>query len=294
MGHPHIVQDIAALETLTSLEMTLQAAEMRAYVSVPLLGQDALVGTLNMASETPDFFQPEHIEILEEVAASLAVALQHARLLEQTRQDAETKALLLHEVNHRVKNNLEAIIGLLYVERRHAPPEVQAAFQPLVDDLSQRVMSLAKVHHMLSAAEWQPLALSELAEQLIHTVVRNSLHDARVIVDVTPSPVRVSPAQAHHLALVISELTTNTLKHAVAGRDTVRVTVRIIQDHDTITLIYCNDGPGYPEDVLRLARHNAGLDIIKKIVRKNLMGELVLRNDEGAVTQMRFKTGKEI
>jgi two-component sensor histidine kinase len=247
-----------------------------------------------MASETPDFFQPEHLEILEEVAASLAIALQQARLLEQTRQDAATKALLLNEVNHRVKNNLEAIIGLLYVERRHAPPEARAAFQPIVDDLSQRVMGLAKVHHMLSAAEWQPLVLSDLAEQLIHTAVRNRFHDVRVIVEVAPAPVRVSPAQAHHLALVISELTTNTLKYAVAGRDTVRITVCITQEDDVITLVYRNDGPGFPEEVLRLERHSAGLDIVKKIVRKNLRGELVLRNDDGAVTQMRFKPRKEI
>ncbi len=293
-GQPYIVQDIAALETLTPLEKALQASGMRAYVSVPLLGQDAPVGTLNMASEMPDFFQPDHIVILQEVAASLAVALRQARLLEQTRQDAETRALLLREVNHRVKNNLDAIIGLLYVERRHAPPEARAAFQPIMDDLNQRIMGLAQVHHMLSAAEWRPLELSKLAEQLIHTAIRNSLHDARVIVDVAPSPVRVSPGQAHHLALVISELTTNTLKYAVAGRDTVRIAVCIAQEDDVITLIYRNDGPGYPEDVLRLARYNAGLDIVQKIVRKNLMGEVVLCNDDGAVTEMRFKVEDSI
>ncbi len=288
-GYPHVIQDMALLETRSPLEHDLIAHGLCAYVSVPLVVGDTPVGTLNIASATPNFFQPEHLEILEEVAASLAVALQQARLLEQTQQDAATKALLLHEVNHRVKNNLDAIIGLLYVERRHAPPEVRDVFQPIVDDLTQRIMGLAQVHRMLSAAEWQPLVLSELTQRLIDVATQTLPRDLCVGVDVAPSPVRVPPAQAHHLALVISELTTNTLKYAVTERDVVRVSVQIAQEDDVITLTYRNDGPDYPEEVLRLERHNAGLDIVQNIVRRNLRGELALRNENGAVTEIRFK-----
>ncbi len=293
-GEPYVVRDIAALETISPLEHALYAAGLRTYVSVSLLVQDTPIGTLNLASETPNFFQPEQIEIMQEVAVSLAVALQQVRLLEQTQQDAETKALLLREVNHRVKNNLNAIIGLLHIERRHAPQEARAAFQSIVDDLIQRIMGLGQVHRMLSATEWQPLSLSELVEQLIYTAVQTFTYDVRILVEVSPSPVRVSSAQAHHLTLVISELATNTLKYAVAGRDVVRVSVQITQGMDTnhpamITLVYRDDGPGYPEDVLRLDRRSAGLNIVKRIVNNNLSGELALRNEDGAVTEIRFE-----
>jgi hypothetical protein len=306
-GHVHLVRDIAALASPSTLEQRLKATGVRAYISVPMLIHGELTGTLNMASETPDFFRPTHVEILREIAASLAVALQQARLLDQAQQDAETKRLLLREVNHRVKNNLDAIIGLLYVEQRHALPEARAAFQPIVDNLTQRIMGLARVHSMLSATAWQPLLLSELTEQLIYTAVQNSAHDARILVDVQPSPVRVSPAHAHHLALVISELTINTLKYAVVGREVVRiaarVTVRENPDHPVemtgshdfdsasgmITLTYRDDGPGYPGEILGAARYSAGLDIVQKVVRKNLMGELVLHNEGGAVAEIRFK-----
>jgi PAS domain S-box-containing protein len=288
-GRTYMVHDIATLARPSSLERQLIASGLHAYVSVPLLVQDTPIGALNMASTTPDFFQPEHLEILEEVAASLAVALQQARLLKQAQQDAETKALLLHEVNHRVKNNLDAIIGLLYVERRHAPPEVRDVFQPIVDDLTQRIMGLAQVHRMLSAAEWQPLALSELTERLIDAATQTLTRDVTVRMAVSPSSVRVSPAQAHHLALVLSELVTNTLKYAMDGRDVVRVNVQIAREDDGIILTYRNDGPDYPEEVLRLERHNAGLDIVQNIVRRNLRGELALRNENGAVAEIRFK-----
>lgn len=287
-GRTYVVPDIVERSAPTFLEQRLVAHNIRAYTSVPIIVQDELMGALNLAGDHPHFVQPDHIAILEEIADSLAVALQQARLLEQTREDAETKALLLREVNHRVKNNLDAIMGLLYIERRHAPPEAVDAYQPVMAELTHRITGLAQVHHMLSEVEWAPLNLGDLAEQIIRTTTGSARDQTNVILDVSPTPIHVSPAQAHHLALILNELTTNTLKHGVAGRPTVRITVRINSDGDAIILTYHNDGPAYPEEVLRLERHNAGLDIVQQTVRRSLRGRLTLRNDHGAVTEIQF------
>ena len=50
-----------------------------------------------------------------------------------------------------------------------------------------------------------------------------------------------------------------------------------------------DDGPGYPEDVLQLERYRVGFDLIQKMVRQGLRGELSLHNDDGAVAVIRFK-----
>ncbi len=288
-GNVHVAQDLTEVVSPSFLEQLLLDHGARAFISLPMQFQEELVGTLNLGTTRADFFQPDHIEVLREIATSLSVALRQARLLEQTRQDAKTKTLLLHEVNHRVKNNLDAIIGLLYLERRHAPPEVLPIYQPMMDNLIQRVMSLATVHKMLSVVEWAPLQLSELAGGLIRNTVEAAASTKHVAVDVTPSPVRVTPKQAHNLALVLSELTTNTLKYAFDERETVHVTVGIRQDDEKVTLTYHNDGPDYPHDVVRLERHSVGLDIVQRIVRQNLRGELALRNDGGPVTEIVFE-----
>ena len=287
-GHTYVVGDLTALASRSPRQQELADLGIRATVSVPLRMHNATLGTLNAASETPDFFQPQHVEILEEVAASLAVAIQQAHLLEQTRRDAETKDLLLREVNHRVKNNMDAIIGLLYVERRYAPPGALPVYRPIMEDLTRRIASLALVHQMLSASEWAPLRVNELAEQIIQRTAQGANEDLNVTLNVAPSPVRVRPAQAQHLALILSELTTNTLKYAVADHDTVNVKVRISQEGDTIQLVYRDDGPGYPQDVLNLKQHSAGLEIIQRSVATSLRGSLTLRNEGGAVTAIRF------
>jgi len=100
----------------------------------------------------------------------------------------------------------------------------------------------------------------------------------------------VTPDQAHNLALVINELATNTIKHALQERDTAHITVRIaLEDDDTVQFEFRDDGPGYPEDVLRLERYSVGFELIQNMVRQGLQGELSLRTDHGAVAVIRFQ-----
>ena len=115
----------------------------------------------------------------------------------------------------------------------------------------------------------------------------------QVIVQVFPSPVRVSPKDANNLALVINELTTNSVEYAWTERSIGRIAVRIDRlkgEKNLITIEYRDDGVGYPEDVLRLERHSIGWELIQSIVGTSLRGEVSLHNDGGAVTTVCFKS----
>ncbi len=260
---------------------------LRSILTAPLRVKNGVIGVLQVMDTEVGRFDTPDLELLEPLAMAAAMAIENARLYEQARRDAETRSVLLREVNHRVKNNLSAIIGLLYAEPR-----------PAIQDLISRVQSLATVHDLLSASEWEPLSLSELTTQAIHSALQTLPRDKRVSVDVTLSPVRVTSDQAHHLALVINELATNTVKHSLRERDTARIAVRIGLEEDavgrTVLFEFRDDGPGYPDEVLRLERHSVGFDLIRNIVRKNLHGELSLRNDRGAVATMRFEAEVEV
>jgi PAS domain S-box-containing protein len=263
----------------------------RSYVGAPIQVGGVVVGFLNVSGTRPGQFGPADARRLEAFATHAAIAIENALLYEQALQDAETKAVLLREVNHRVKNNLTAIIGLLHAERRRAGMEEQAVYQAIMQDLVNRVQGLATVHSLLSASEWAPLLLSEVTAQVIRSSLRMLPRDKHISADVTPSPVRVTPDQAHNLALVINELTTNTVKHALQERDTAHITVRIAleDEDDTVLFEFRDDGPGYPEELVRLERYNVGLDLARNMVRKGLGGELSLRNDQGAVAVIQFK-----
>jgi two-component sensor histidine kinase len=134
--------------------------------------------------------------------------------------------------------------------------------------------------------------LSELTGRVIRSSLQMLPRDKHVSVEVSPSQVRVTPDQAHKLALVINELSTNTVKHALLERNTGCITVRIaLEDEDDMVLFeFRDDGPGYPEEVLQLKRQNIGLDLVHSMVREGLRGELSLHNDHGAVAVIQFKS----
>ncbi|HDQ71611.1 MAG TPA: GAF domain-containing protein, partial [Chloroflexi bacterium] len=264
---------------------------LRSILSTPIQLQDEAIGVLQVADKATDRFSASEKTLVESLASAAAIAIENARLYGQAQRDAVTKSALLREVNHRVKNNLAAIIGLLYAERRRADAEELDVYDVIMQDLANRVQGLATVHNLLSAAEWSNLPLNELAERIIDSALDMLPHGKRVSVDVCPSPVWVTPDQAHNLALVINEIATNTIKYGLRGRDRVHISVQIEEQDNLVTFEFRDDGPGFPEEVLRAGQSSVGFDLIRSIVRENLSGDLSLRSCDGAITTIQFKAG---
>jgi two-component sensor histidine kinase len=267
---------------------------LRSILTVPLKTKKQVIGVLQVVDTEVSRFNSTDLAMLESLAATATIAIENARLYEQARQDAETKATLLAEVNHRVKNNLAAIVGLLYAEQRHAGLENQSIYQVILNDLISRVQGLATVHSLLSASEWAPVRLSDLAYQVIRSSLQARPRDKHVTINVTPSSVKVSPDQAHHLALVINELATNSTQHALVGQDQLHITVKISLEDDLIRCEFRDNGSGYPEQMLQPdnSGYNVGFDLIRNVVNRNLRGNLALYNDSGAVTVVRFRINR--
>jgi PAS domain S-box-containing protein len=93
-GDLHYVKDISRITAKASLLKTIRREGLedpRAFASLPLLSQEELIGSLNLMGDQPGIFQQEHLEIAREVADTLAVAIQHIRLLEQLRDELEER-----------------------------------------------------------------------------------------------------------------------------------------------------------------------------------------------------------
>lgn len=262
---------------------------LRSILSVPMRSKQKVIGVLQVLDTEVARFTPTDQALQELLASMASIAIENARLYERSRQDAHTKEILLYEVNHRAGNTLAALIRLFSTIRRHSRLKKHPISRSLMTDMISRVKGLKSVHDMLAEFEWNPLPLSELSNRVIHSSLEALSADKKVSVEVSASSVRVSPEQADRLGLAINELTANTVKHAAADRKTGRITVYIARVGDTIHFEFRDDGPGFPDDVSRFDRHNIGLYLIQKIVRKDLNGKLAMYNDRGAVVEVRFK-----
>jgi signal transduction histidine kinase/putative methionine-R-sulfoxide reductase with GAF domain len=91
-GQPFLVKDLPELTHISALQKDMLNLGVRSYLTVPLRTKGELIGTLNLASFSPDVFQNDHQQIAQEMADSLAIAIQQARLRhldQQRRQEAE-------------------------------------------------------------------------------------------------------------------------------------------------------------------------------------------------------------
>jgi PAS domain S-box-containing protein len=213
------------------------------------------------------------------------------RLYEQTQRDARVKSQLIKEINHRVRNNLISILGLIQTEQQHAcADQCRLVVKNALDNLGYRIQGLIEVHRMLSDTEWNPMPVSELAQCIIGTAASVVDSGKQVRVEVAASPLLISPRQASSLALVLNELATNTLKYAAKGRMLTTISVAFETDGAYIRAIYRDDGPGYPADVLNGLRCGVGMVLVNMLVKGAFRGTVELGNDHGAVAVLRLKT----
>jgi PAS domain S-box-containing protein len=215
-------------------------------------------------------------------------------LLAQTERDARLKAALLREVNHRVTNNLTSVLGLFAFEEESTARDDFPAVAAVLRRLSERLRSLLEVHRMIAQAGWVPVQVDRLATRVIHAALAAAAGSQPPVVDIAPSPLLVSPRQASSLALLLSELTTNTVKYASQPDHPVVIRFSTEQPQDdAVILRYRDNGPGYPPDVLAQQRSNIGLKLIREIVATTLRGTVAFTNDHGAVTAIRMRAEDE-
>lgn len=152
------------------------------------------------------------------------------------------RTALLHEVDHRVKNNLQLISSLLVLQTRRTPdPETRTALQSMLS----RVSAIATVHRRLfQSKDIERFDVAAFVRDLLGDVP--SHEEIRVSLDL--QRVDIAASQAAPLALVVNELVDNAFKHAFEGRGSgeVAVTVRRLNGHYVIEV--CDDGVGPPAE----------------------------------------------
>jgi PAS domain S-box-containing protein len=211
---------------------------------------------------------------LQKTSADLAMALEERTAALQQRD------LLLREVYHRVKNNLQIVDSLLVMQSRAiSDADARAALL----GLRGRIYALGLVHHQLmDSSDLKTFDIAPFLSELSHNIMDGG-PEMNVQLSVEAISLKVGLDFAIPLGLLVTELVTNSLKHAFPnGTGAIKVSLNR-EDGGALMLIVQDDGQGMRPDGTR--RKGLGLTIINGLIDQ-LQGSMSMRIDGGTRTEI--------
>ncbi|HEY9597304.1 MAG TPA: histidine kinase dimerization/phosphoacceptor domain -containing protein, partial [Cyanophyceae cyanobacterium] len=209
------------------------------------------------------------------------------RAEEQIRASLAEKEVLLREIHHRVKNNLNVIHSLLNMQVRTIQDPVT---KNLLLDSQKRLQTMALIHEQLYQS--QSLAEINFAEY-IHRLANNlfaaaNLNHDLIKLQIQAEPVDLNLETAIPCGLIINELLTNSFKHAFPEGHSGVIRIEFYRDRDeTLHLIISDNGVGMPPESNLYKKASLGMRLVKIIVQQ-LRATLEISGHQGASFHLSF------
>lgn len=204
------------------------------------------------------------------------------------------KEVLLREIHHRVKNNLQVISSLVSLQ---ADTQTDAGIRALLGDTRDRVRSMALVHELLYSSD--SMAVVDFAEYA-HILLGYMLHTyGEVAVKVEPTlavqPLHLPVDTAVHCGLILNELVSNALKHAFPDRQGGKMDISL--DCDAASRLVClrvrDSGVGLPAGMDWRNAPSLGLRLVQMLTRQ-LRGTVECAGPPGTEFRVKFTLSRDI
>jgi len=236
------------------------AHDMRSCMCIPLSDDGRLIGSLSLASRDPEAFEKIVMPHLRSLAVQVGHAVANIERFEQAKSETERLATIVREVHHRIKNNLQGVIGLL-AEHRNSAPELAAILNNAISQLH----TVAEVHNLLSHHTLEQVNLHELIRAITQHAAALCRHHIDVLLPKDTKNFSISASEAVPFALVVNELVQNAVKHGYP--DSRRGTIRVsLENHQTLRLRVTNDAA--PSGTTVSPTPGLGLKLVRALLPK--------------------------
>jgi signal transduction histidine kinase len=223
-------------------------------------------------------------ELLVRISSHLQVSKIHNALL-RSKKEKET---LLHEIHHRVKNNMQVISSLLRLQADGIDDDrIKAA----LFESQNRILAMATVHENLYKSKYlSHISISPFFKKIAESVItsyRGSLE--KTSFDIDSDDLYISIKQASPLGLILNELVSNSLKHAFPdGHDGI-INVKIKQmDDDHVQVHFSDNGIGMPDSIDWRNTESLGLKLVINLLENQLQGSVQMETNNGTQFFIQF------
>jgi|GEM_PF-6459387 len=232
-------------------------------------------------------WQHAELNLLQRIATQAGIAIQQTNLYAQLTNELAQKEVLLKEIHHRVKNNLQIISSLLswQVDMLEDPQVLR-----IIKDSQNRISAMAMIHErMYQSSDLAQMAFDEYLHQLVSYAFSVYGHPTQGIrLNFAIDPVALNLETALPCGLIAYELVTNALEHAFPDQRQGTVQVTLVRLNDTqYQLTVQDDGSGFPADLDFRHTNSMGLQLVCGLTQQ-IKGHITLSQAQGTQFQLTF------
>jgi two-component sensor histidine kinase len=194
-------------------------------------------------------------------------------------ENLQEKRVLLNEVHHRVNNNLNSIISLLYLENSKAesPDSKQ-----IIETLTGRIYSMALVHEQLyKSKDFKNISVNDYIPVLVSYI--KGMHPAagdEIKINYRIGEMALDITKAIPFGMLLNEIISNSFKHAFPGSRGGKITIDVKEENNKCLMAVCDNGIGIPDITKLITEESHGVELIRLLV-KQLSGEISSTGSDG-------------
>jgi len=289
----HVQRSIDGEEwTIVQPDGTLMADNE--YASVKALKENRVIGNVEMGIvKTADHITWINVSATPIPLENYGVLVTYSDITDQKKAQEKLQAslkekeTLLHEVHHRVKNNMAVISSLLKLQANNSEDNQT---KEILKESQSRVYAMSAVHETLHGTEnLSEIDLKSYTSKITTSIFQAYSTDHRKVKlnsDVENLPISIN--QAYPLGLTINELMSNSLKYAFSDDRKGKITVNIKKQDKELELTVMDDGIGMPEDVDWKNSSTLGLKLVRTLVENQLDGSIDMESNNGTKFTIKF------
>lgn len=251
---------------------------------VPLINRHGdVIGIIQAMNkrDKKDYLESE-IPVFEALATHITIAIERTKKIDSMRDTIQQKDVMIAEIHHRVKNNLQALSDQIQKDVKEISDQKA---NEVFKKIEMRMKSMAKLHDLLVEKKVNERVdlyryTQGLAQKIEDSMSFNMLD---IEIGVSGNEISVSQNKALLCGLILNELLINVYKHAhLDGTKNVNeIEVNVASDEGLVILSVADNGIGVPDDFSIQSKRSIGMWIVRELLQK-LNADMTVLNDPGA------------
>jgi two-component sensor histidine kinase/ABC-type amino acid transport substrate-binding protein len=282
---PVIISDLTGTEYEES-DPNVKKYGLKSYLGYPVTLQEEAIGSLCVVDIQERKFTDNEVYIISTLAKAISIEEERARSKQYLKNSIFEKEILLKEIHHRVKNNMQIISSLLNLHSKNINDN---KIIHLFKESQNRVKTMALIHEKLYAeSNFAEIDISSYIRSLANYLFRNfSDLSKNLKLEISTDKIMLDIDSAIPCGLIINELVTNSIKYAFPDKDNGTIMITFKHENEKNILIIKDNGIGLPaefdlDNILTL-----GYDLVKALTDQ-LHGSLEIKRSAGTEVVLTF------